>query len=94
MPITAKNPPPPSLMQRFRASTEIILMEVAQEAMARNYPGAGVRPAHKSGLWYTLLRIFFLPGFRLTPWPIRQKMMSLFFVHKEQNWPAQPWKDQ
>lgn len=94
MPITTRKPAPPTLLQKFRASTEAILMETAQEAMLRNYPGIGAPPARKSGLWYTLLRLFFLPGYRLTPWPIRKKMMSLFFVHREQQWPAQPWKEQ
>jgi hypothetical protein len=94
MPITTRKAAPPSGLQKFRVLTEGLLMEVAQEAMAQAYPGAGTRPARKSGLIYTLLRIFFLPGFKLTPWPIRRKMMSLFFVHKEQQWPAQPWKEQ
>lgn len=93
MPITTRKAAPPSPLQKFRALTEGLLMEVAQEAMLQNYPGAGTRPARKSGLIYTLLRLFFLPGFRLTPWPIRRKMMSLFFVHREQQWPAQPWKE-
>lgn len=93
MPITTRKPVASSLMQRFRLLTEGLLMEVAQEAMLRDYPGLGTRPARKTGLIYTLLRIFFLPGFKLTPWPIRRKMMSLFFVHKEQQWPSQPWKE-
>lgn len=94
MPITTRKTAPPGLVQRFRVSTELILMEMAQEAMLRDHPGTGVRPARKSGLWYTLFRIFFLPGYRLTPPVLRQKMMRLFFVHKEQDWPAQPWKEQ
>ncbi len=93
MPITTRQPASPTLLQKFRASTEAILMEVAQESMLRDYPGIGARPARKSGWWYTLLRIFFLPGYRLTPWTIRKKMMSLFFVHKEQQWPARPWQE-
>jgi len=93
MPITTRKAASPSLLQKFRMLTESLLMEVAQEAILQNYPGTGVRPARKSGFIYTLLRIFFLPGFKLTPWPIRRKMMSLFFVHQEQQWPAQPWKE-
>jgi hypothetical protein len=93
MPITTRKATPPSPLQKFRTLTESLLMEVAQEAMLRAYPGIGSRPTRKSGLVYTLLRIVFLPGFRLTPWPIRRKMMSLFFVHPEQRWPAQPWKE-
>jgi hypothetical protein len=94
MPITTRKAAPPSPLQKFRSLTEGLLMEVAQEAMLQDYPGTGTRPARKSGLIYTLLRLFFLPGFKLTPWPIRRKMMSLFFVHHEQRWPAQPWKSQ
>ncbi len=93
MPISTHKAAPASIIQKFRSLTESILMEVAQDAMLRHYPGTGTQPARNSGFIYTLLRIFFLPGFRLTPWPIRRKMMSLFFVHREQQWPAQPWKD-
>ncbi len=93
MPITTRKAAPPSLMQRFRLLTEGLLMEVAQEAMLQDYPGMGTRPAQKTGFIYTLLRLLFLPGFKLTPWPIRRKMMSLFFVHSEQQWPSQPWKE-
>lgn len=93
MPITTRKAAPTTPMQKFRALTEGLLMEVAQEAMRQHYPNIGAPPARKSGLIYTLLRIFFLPGFRLTPWPIRQKLMSLFFVHREQQWPSQPWKE-
>jgi hypothetical protein len=93
MPITTRKAVPPSLLQKFRLLTEGLLMEVAQQQMVQQYPGAGKPPARKSGFIYTLLRIFFLPGFKLTPWPIRRRMMSLFFVHQEQHWPAQPWKE-
>lgn len=92
MPITTRKAAPSGPMQKFRMLTEGLLMEVAQEAILRDYPTAGTPPVRKSGLIYTLLRIFFLPGFKLTPWPIRRKLMSLFFVHKEQQWPAQPWQ--
>ena len=78
-----------TLLQRFRLLTEGLLMEVAQEAMLRQYPNTGAPPPHKTGLIYTLLRIFFLPGFRLTPWPLRRRLMSLFFVHQPPPWPAQ-----
>jgi len=93
MPITTRQPAPTTLMQKFRALTEGLLMQVAQEAMLRDYPGLGVPPARKSGFIYILLRIFFLPGYQLTPWSIRRKMMRLFFTHREQHWPAQPWKE-
>lgn len=93
MPITTRKPAPTGLMQKFRALTEGLLLEVAQEAIRRDYPRAAARPARKSGFIYILMRIFFLPGYRLTPWPLRRKLMSLFFVHREQQWPTQPWKE-
>ena len=89
MPIVSRKPTPPTLLQKFRLLTEGLLMEVAQEAMLRQYPNTGAPPARKTGLIYILLRIFFLPGFRLTPWPLRRRLMSLFFVHQPPPWPAQ-----
>ncbi len=94
MPITTRKPASPTVMQKFRILTEGLLMEVAQNAVLRDYPGMGAPPARKTGFIYTLLRIFFLPGFRLTPWPIKRKLMEIFFVHREQQWPAQPWKEE
>jgi len=93
MPITTRKAASSGPMQKFRALTEVVLLETAQEATLKDYPGIGVQPARKSGLIYTLLRIFFLPGFKLTPLSIRRKLMSAFFVHREQQWPAQPWKE-
>lgn len=93
MPITTKNPAPPSLMQRFRSLTEGYLLQVAQKEMLRRYPGTGVAPAPRKGFVYRLLPIFFLPGFRLTPWPIKRRLLSLFFVHPRQQWPDRPWLD-
>ncbi|MCH9649621.1 MAG: hypothetical protein K0U98_15385 [Deltaproteobacteria bacterium] len=92
MPITTKDPAPPSAMQRFRSTTEGYLMQVAQREMVRLYPSAGHPPAPKSGFIYRLLPILFLPGFRLTPWFIKRRLLPLFFVHREQQWPDKPWK--
>jgi hypothetical protein len=89
MPIVSRKPTQPTLLKKFRLLTEGLLMEVSQEAMLRQYPNTGVLPARKTGLIYILLRIFFLPGFRLTPWPLRRRLMSLFFVHQPPPWPAQ-----
>lgn len=86
MPILRHQPPPPTPLQQFRVLTEELLMQVAQEEMLRQYPGTGRPPARKSGLIYSLLRLFFLPGFRLTPWPVRHRLMGLFFVHAPQQW--------
>ncbi|MEW5961402.1 MAG: hypothetical protein AB1801_27095 [Chloroflexota bacterium] len=79
-------------LQKFRLLTEGLLMEVAQESMVGQYPNTGRRPYRKQGLLYTLLRLFFLPGFKLTPWPLRHRLMQLFFVHRQQqNWPKYSW---
>jgi hypothetical protein len=92
MAIVGKKASPTTLLQKFRVLTEGLLMEVAQEAMLGQYPNTGRTPYPKQGLIYTLLRIFFLPGFKLTPWPLRHRMMQLFFVHQQQqNWPHHSW---
>lgn len=85
MPITTRTPAPVGAMSKFRALTEGFLMQVAQEAMLREYPDLGVKPVPKKGWIYPLLRLLFLPGFKLTPWPLRSRMMSLFFVHRQQH---------
>ena len=41
MPIPTRNPAPPTFMQKFRALTESLLMEVAQNAILREYSGIG-----------------------------------------------------
>lgn len=92
MAIIGKKSSPTTLLQKFRVLTEGLLMEVAQQAMLSQYPNTGQLPQPKQGLIYTLLRIFFLPGFKLTPWPLRHRMMRLFFVHQQQqNWPMHSW---
>jgi len=89
MPIVSRKPAPPTPLQKFRLLTEGLLMEVAQKDMLRQYPNTGASPYPKEGAIYTLLRLFFLPGFKLTPWPLRRRMMSLFFVQQPPPWPAQ-----
>lgn len=92
MAIVGKKPSPTTPLQKFRVLTEGLLMEVAQQAMLSQYPGTAHPPYPKQGLIYTLLRIFFLPGFKLTPWPLRHRMMRLFFVHsQQQDWPKHSW---
>ena len=92
MPITTREPASPTWLQTFRTITEGYLLQVAQKETMRQ--GLGVEAAHapKHGLIYKLLPIFFLPGFRLTPWPIRRRLLTLFFVHAPQRWPERPWE--
>ena len=92
MPITTRKPAPTSLMYKFRSLMEGLVLEDAQEALLREYPGTGTSPARKIGFFYSLLRTFFVPIYRLFPGSFRQKIMQLLFVHREQHWPAQPWK--
>ncbi|GAC1354444.1 MAG: hypothetical protein NVS4B8_21420 [Herpetosiphon sp.] len=91
MPITTRRPATPTRLQNFRSLTEGYLVQVAQRDMLQKYSAGGTAPVPKRGLIYRLLPVFFLPGFRLTPWAIRQRILSLFFVHKTQHWPEQTW---
>ena len=93
MPITTRKPAHPTLLQMFRSITEAYLLQVAQSEMVRKYPNTGSSPASKKGFIYKLLPILFLPGFRLTPWFIKNKLLRFFFVHPEQQWPKQPWEE-
>ncbi len=92
MPITTREPARPSLLQKFRTITENYLLQVAQTETMRQHLGVEAAHAPKKGLIYKLLPVFFLPGFRLTPWPIRRRLLSLFFVHGPQQWPERPWE--
>jgi hypothetical protein len=92
MPITTRAPAPPTLLQKFRSLTEAYLLQVAQKETMRQHLGVEAAHAPKHGLIYRLLPIVFLPGFRLTPWPIRRRLLSLFFVHGPQQWPERPWE--
>ncbi len=91
MPITTTSPARPSLVQRFRSLTEAYLLYVAQKEMVRRYPGAGTPPAPKRG--YGLLAVFFLPGFKLTPWAIKKRLLSALFRRPAQHWPDKPWEN-
>ncbi|MFL5806607.1 MAG: hypothetical protein ACJ8CR_33375 [Roseiflexaceae bacterium] len=92
MPITTHDPAPPTLLQKFRAITEGYLLQVAQQETMRAALGSEAAHAPKQGFVYKLLPIVFLPGFRLTPWPIKQRLLRLFFVHSTQRWPERPWE--
>ncbi len=93
MPVTTRKPSPPTKLQQFRAITEGYLLQVAQKEFLRQHPGgSATTPAPKRGWIYKLLPIIFLPGYKLTPWPIKQRLLKLFFVHQEQQWPDKPWE--
>jgi len=92
MAITTREPAPPTFLQKFRSITEGYLLQVAQKETMPANVGTEALHAPKKGFIYTLLPIFFLPGFRLTPWPIRQRLLSFFFVHEAQQWPDAPWE--
>ncbi len=92
MPITTREPTPPTPLQKFRAITEGYLLQVAQKETMRAQFGVEAAHAPKKGFIYKLLPIFFLPGYRLTPWPIRRRLLRLFFVRPAQHWPERPWE--
>ena len=92
MPIATKEPAPPTFLQQFRYVTEGYLLQVAQKETLRQHLGLEAQHAPRHGFIYLLLPIFFLPGFRLTPWPIRRRLLSLFFVREAQKWPERPWE--
>ena len=91
MPITTRKPARPTRLQTFRVITEGYLLQVAQREMLEKY-GGGVQPVPKHGWIYRVLPWLFLPGFRLTPWPIRRRLLSRFFVHAPQRWPEPRWE--
>lgn len=74
-----------SVIQSFRAWSERILIEAAQEELYRKYPGTAVRPVRRSTL-RRAIRIFFKTGFRLTPLPVRRRLMHRILVRKGQDW--------
>jgi hypothetical protein len=90
MAIVAKRSTPSTLVQGFRSRTEILLMEAAQRDMLRLYPATGVPPFPRRGTLHALLRLLFLPAFKLTPWSLRRRMMSLLFVRKAWPTPGDP----
>lgn len=91
MPIATRKAAPATRLQTFRAITEGYLLQVAQREMVEMY-GIGVPPVPKHGWIYRVLLWAFLPGFRLTPWPIRRWLLTRFFVHAPQRWPQPPWE--
>lgn len=95
MPITTKQAAPPSFLQRFRTITENYLFSVAQKDMLKHAEDPYSRPpAAKKEFIYRLLPFIFLPGYTLTPWPLKRRLLSLFFVHRPQHWPDKPWETQ
>lgn len=74
-----------SLVQKFRVWSEKILTEAAQEDLFRAYPGTGTRPRAGSPA-RRIVRFVFTRGFRVTPRPIRQRLMAWMLIRKGQRW--------
>lgn len=74
-----------SAIQSFRAWSERILIDAAQEELHRMYPGTSVGP-RRAGPVRSLLRSLFKTGFRITPLPVRRRVMSAMLVRKGQDW--------
>ena len=74
-----------SPLQKFRAWSERILIEAAQDDVQRKYPQAGVRPLRR-GRVRSILRTGFKVSFRLVPRFIRDPLMRIMLVRKGQDW--------
>jgi hypothetical protein len=85
MPAVIRSQTKYSVIQSFRAWSERILIEAAQEDLYRKYPGTAVRPLRRSTL-RRAIRLFFKSGFRLTPPPTRRWLMHRLLVRKGQDW--------
>ena len=85
MPAVIRSETKYSILQRFRAWSERILIDAAQEDLHRKYPGASGRPLRGSPL-RSAMRLLFKTGFRLTPSPIRRRAMRFLLVRKGQDW--------
>lgn len=88
MPVTSRTKPKLSPLQRFRATTERMLIEAAQEDLYRKYPGTSAPPRPR-GLGYRVLRTAFVTLFRLAPASLRRWGMRLLFLRREQRWSPQ-----
>jgi hypothetical protein len=74
-----------SPVQRFRAWSERTLIDAAQEDLHRAYPGVSIRPRH-GGVVRRVVRVGFRTGFRVTPRPIRTRVMAVLLIGKGQDW--------
>ncbi len=74
-----------SPLQTFRAWSERILIEAAQDAIQRKYPDAAVRPLRR-GRVRSFLRAGFALAFGLVPAPLRNRIMRWMLVRKGQDW--------
>jgi hypothetical protein len=74
-----------SAVQSFRAWSERILIDAAQEELHRAYPGTSGAP-RRASLPRSLVRSLFKTGFRLTPLRIRRRVMSVMLIRKGQDW--------
>ncbi len=85
MPAVIRSQTKYSLLQRFRAWSERMLIEAAQEDMYRKYPGTAARPMRR-GTLRRAIQILFKTAFGIVPVPIRDRIMHLMLVRKGQDW--------
>ncbi|MDO8483777.1 MAG: hypothetical protein Q7S35_02390 [Candidatus Limnocylindrales bacterium] len=85
MPAVIKHETKYSPIQAFRRWSERILIDAAQEDLYRKYPGAAVHPRRR-GRVRVAARLVFTTGFRLTPAPIRRRLMRAMLVRRGQDW--------
>ncbi len=85
MPAVIKRETKYSPIQAFRRWSERTLIDAAQEDLYRKYPGTAVRPRRR-GPASRAVRIVFTTGFRLTPAPIRRRIMKTMLVRPGQDW--------
>jgi hypothetical protein len=93
MAVASKTTGPVSLMQRFRALTERVLLEAAQDEMRRTYAEFCAEPARDGGILKIVLKGVFVPVYRWVPWRIRQVFMQRLLMKPVQRWaPVFPTK--
>ncbi len=85
MPAVIRSQTKYSLVQSFRAWSERILIEAAQEDLYRMYPGTAARPLRR-GTRRSAVRFVFKTGFRVVPLPVRRRIMAMMLIRKGQGW--------
>lgn len=85
MPAVIRSQTKYSPVQSFRAWSERVLIEAAQEDLHRKYLGTSVQP-RRHGAFQSAVRALFKTVFRLMPLPIRRWAMRFLLVRKGQDW--------
>lgn len=83
----ATPPPKYPLRSRLRFDFERALLEAAQDRVTKEQADGAVKPWRKPGLKWWFLRRVAVPGFRLMPWGLRNRMMR-FVCGYPNGWPA------